>query len=273
MSKKDNIFVFWWSSVKFEGKPKENFGDILSKYLVEKISNKRVIWKQPKKMTWNFFGKKVYFTTGSILSHANKNTVVWGSGIISKKDEVDHAEFLAVRGPETYNYLKSKNYKVSEVFGDPAVLLPKYYNPKHEKTHDLGIIPHYVDFKKVNNWYANNDSIKVIDLLNNNIEDVVDDILSCNKIISSSLHGLIVSHAYYIPAVLVKFSDKLYGDGVKFIDYFKSVKLKPYDSVFIDEKPKNTFLETLFTNYEVLPKKNVMEHLGKSLLEVCPFKT
>ena len=133
MMNRNNINVFWWSSIKFENKQQENFGDILSKYLVEKISNKNVIWRHPIKMKWNPFVQKVYFTTGSILAHVTNKCVVWGSGIISMEDIVSNATFLAVRGPETYEYLISKGYKVSKVFGDPAIVLPKYYNPHVEK--------------------------------------------------------------------------------------------------------------------------------------------
>ena len=57
MMNRNNINVFWWSSIKFENKQQENFGDILSKYLVEKISNKNVIWRHPIKMKWNPFIK------------------------------------------------------------------------------------------------------------------------------------------------------------------------------------------------------------------------
>lgn len=47
---------------------------------------------------------------------------------------------------------------------------------------------------------------------------------SCKKILSSSLHGLIVSDAYNIPNRMIKFSNKINGDGTNFTDYFLSVK-------------------------------------------------
>jgi len=72
--------------------------------------------------------------------------------------------------------------------------------------------------------YNERKDIKVINLINKDIELVINDILSCEKTISSSLHGLIVSDAYNIPNKWVKFNDKLCGDDTKFYDYFKSVK-------------------------------------------------
>ena len=272
MTKKDNIQVFWWSSVRFENKLKENFGDILSKYLVEKISGKNVVWRHPIKMKWNPFIKTIYFTTGSILAHVTNKCVVWGSGIISKEDNVSNATFLAVRGPETYECLINKGYKVDKVFGDPAIVLPIYYNPKLEMQFKLGIIPHYVDYQKISEWYKNDESVKVIDLLNDDVEAVVDQILSCKQILSSSLHGIIVSHAYNIPAVWVEFSNKLSGDGVKFVDYFKSVSLQPYKPNFIEVKPSTEQIKGVFNIFVSLPKPNVINNLSINLLKACPFK-
>ncbi len=272
MTKRNNIQVFWWSSVKFENKPQENFGDILSKYLVEKISGKDVIWKHPKKNKWNPFKQKIFFTTGSILAHVTKNCIVWGSGIISKQDNVEEASFLAVRGPETYDYLINKGYSVQKVFGDPAIVLPKYYNQKVEKQYELGIIPHYIDYIKVNNWYKDDKTVKVINLLNNDVEAVVNEILSCKQVLSSSLHGVIVSHTYNIPAVWIEFSNKLSGDGVKFVDYFKSVDMEPYQPSQYLEKIRSIQVEELFNKYQSLPKKNVINILSDKLLSVCPFK-
>ena len=45
-----------------------------------------------------------------------------------------------------------------------------------------------------------------------------------DKIISSSLHGHIVSDSYGIPNKWVKFDDNIKGDYTKFYDYFHSVK-------------------------------------------------
>jgi pyruvyltransferase len=53
--------------------------------------------------------------------------------------------------------------------------------------------------------------------------DVVNEILSCEYIISSSLHGLIVSEAYSIPNLWIKVSDKIRGGEFKYQDYFQSI--------------------------------------------------
>ena len=86
-------------------KEKENYGDLLSKYLVEKISGRPVKWIHPKKQPWYKLNKKNYLAIGSILHHATKNSVVWGSGIIDQKHKVAQADFRAVRGPRTREYL------------------------------------------------------------------------------------------------------------------------------------------------------------------------
>ncbi len=272
MKASKNIHLFWWSSVKLEGKRQENFGDILSKYLVENISGKDVIWKNPAKGRWNPFKRKIVTTTGSILKHVSKDCIVWGSGIISKKDAVEEAEFIAVRGPETYKHLTEKGYKVNKVYGDPAIVLPTLYQPKRDKQFDIGIIPHYVDYDMVTEWYCTNSEVKVIDLLNDDIEAVIDEIAGCNQIVSSSLHGIIVSHTYNIPAVWVQFSKKLSGDNIKFVDYFKSVNLQPYSPDFMEESKKSEDLVDIINSKPNLPAKGIIEELSAKLMDVCPFK-
>lgn len=272
MSSSKNIRLFWWNEIKMQGKAKENYGDLLGKYLVEKISGKQAVWVKPKAFSFVNFFKPIYVTIGSILTHVTSNCIVWGSGIIAKEFHVENATFLAVRGPQTRQFLIEKGYNVPEVFGDPALLLPKYYNPKIEKKYKIGIIPHYNDFKKVKDFYSDASEVLLIDLMTNNIEETTNKFLACDKIVSSSLHGIIVAHAYGIPAVWQKFSDDVFGDDIKYQDYFESVLIESYKPEIVNTKMTVTDLDSLFFNKQTLPEVEVINNLCNKLMAVCPFK-
>ncbi|ULC60577.1 polysaccharide pyruvyl transferase family protein [Flaviramulus sp. BrNp1-15] len=273
MFSSNKIRLFWWNEVKLQGKSKENYGDLLGKYLVEKISKKKVIWVNPKAFSiYNFF-KPIHVTVGSILTHVTTNCMIWGSGIISKDYLVENAKFLAVRGPQTREFLIAKGHEVPEIYGDPALLLPRYYNPKINKEYKIGIIPHYRDYKKVEHHYKKEESILLIDLMTNDIEKTTNQFLKCEKIVSSSLHGIIVAHTYGIPAIWQKFSNDVFGDDIKYQDYFESVSISPYKPEIKDSKMSIQELESLFSNIESLPKRLVINNLCENLMAVCPFKS
>ncbi|AVR47267.1 polysaccharide pyruvyl transferase family protein [Christiangramia fulva] len=253
------------------GKQKENYGDLLSKYLVEKISGKKVNWVQPKKMPWYSSSKKNYLAAGSIIHHANKNSIVWGSGIIDHEQEIAVADFRAVRGPETRKYLLGKGCHCPEVYGDPALLLSDYFKPQINKRFKLGIIPHYNDFKEIKNHWKDQDGVSIIDMMTDNIEKTTVEILECEKIISSSLHGVIVAHAYGIPAVCVQFSDKVFGNGIKYTDYYASIGFDGFVQTNRDILSIVCETEKLFVD-AFQPEEEKIQELKKSLLKVCPFK-
>jgi len=265
------IPLFYWSEIKFIHKTKENYGDLLSKYIVEKISGKPVKWIQPKKIKWYQFNTKSYLAIGSIIHHATKRSIVWGSGIIDKKQVVASATFKAVRGPQTRKYLLQNGYSCPQIYGDPALLLPKYFNPNVSQEYYLGIIPHYHDFEQVNEMYKNNEDVLVVDLMTLDVEEVTRQILSCKNTISSSLHGLIVSHTYAIPSVWVKFSDKIFGDDIKYIDYLESVNLDAYEPKFISKKVSVDELLKTIQKTDNLPAKQLIKALQNGLIESCPF--
>lgn len=271
MFNKNTIRLFWWNEIKLMGKSKENYGDLLGKYLVEKISGKEVVWVHPKKWHFKDYFQPIYATAGSILAHVNKNCIVWGSGIILKDQVVKPATFLAVRGPQTRKRLLEQGLSVPEVYGDPGLLLPLYYHPSVEKKYQLGIVPHYNDFKAVQAHYADQKEMLLIDLMTNDIEATTDLFLQCERIVSSSLHGLIIAHAYGIPAVWMPFSNKPFGDGIKFQDYFESVQLTPYTPEVTDVQKSVEELLSLFEKYPAIPKASVVADLQKGLLAACPF--
>jgi hypothetical protein len=169
--------------------------------------------------------------------------------------------------------LINQGYEVPEIYGDPALLLPKYYYPKIEKKYKIGIVPHYRDFNKIKDFYLNLDDVLIIDLMTKDVEATTNEFLKCKRIVSSSLHGIIVAHAYGIPAVWQKFSNDVFGDDVKYQDYFESVEIPNYKPDIINQKISLSELLDLFHDKESLPKKETIEKLCSNLMAVCPFKS
>src|SRR5690606_27871931 len=101
------------------------------------ISGKKVKWVHPKKQPWFKWDKTNYVAIGSIIHHSSKESIVWGSGIIDKQHPIEKSDFRAVRGPQTRKFLLDLGYDCPEFYGDPAILLPEYYNPEIEKTFKL----------------------------------------------------------------------------------------------------------------------------------------
>jgi hypothetical protein len=131
-------------------------------------------------------------------------------------------QIRAVRGPYTREQVGAG---CPDVYGDPALLLPRFHVPRFPKMHRVGIVPHYVDYHLVKSIVKD---CPVINVLNENPIEVADQICECEYIISSSLHGLIVANAYGIPAGWAEFSDDVNGAGFKFHDYYAAIGVSPY---------------------------------------------
>lgn len=197
-----------------------NFGDALTPWLIKKLTGTAPIYTKAG-ANYNH-----HIVSGSMLNHANEHSTVWGAGIANWSDGVNpKAKLRAVRGPLSRMRAITCGAECPEVLGDPALILPKLYSSKSKVEHELGMIPHYVDQWRVNEWYR--DKFHIINITDP-IETVIDEVAKCKKIISSSLHGLIVAHAYGIPAVWAKFGDSIEGDDTKYRDYFLSVGIDPY---------------------------------------------
>lgn len=235
----DSIKLFWYNR-------ETNFGDYLNYDLVSNITDKKVQW-----VPYNY-NKEYYMAIGSILQVATDKTIVWGSGLIDDKQLPikKPKEILAVRGPLTRKRLIEAKMKCPEIYGDPALLMPEYYSPNSEKKFDLGIIPHYVD--KHNDFFLQKFSpnIKIIDIEQPNYKKFIDDVTSCNKIISSSLHGIIIADAYDIPALRIKFSNKIVGGDFKFNDYFLSINRSIEKTIIVKKDTRVDDLLNLKFNYK-----------------------
>lgn len=241
---------------------KNNFGDLVNKFLIETLSGKKVV-----RIESEHFNFEHVVAIGSVLGNANMRSIVWGSGFIADApySEVFPGKVVAVRGKLSREKLLSNGVDCPEVYGDPALLLPKVYNPHIRVKYKVGIIPHYVD--KECDWVqkvaADDASIKIIDIQQPNPLSFIDDMLACEIILSSSLHGIIVADAYNIKNCWIRLSDKLIGGEFKFNDYFSSVNKSQTP---IDVKPDTELQDILDNVYE-----GQIDFNSQLLLAVAPF--
>jgi hypothetical protein len=285
------INLYWWRNIS---QKTGNFGDELSPYIIERLTGKKTVYVHENRNSLRFLlsliknmlfcrvNLRTFFfylkslikrehiiAIGSILEMASSsNTIVWGSGLMFRKGNVKKCRaFLAVRGNESRKRLLELGYECSPVLGDPALLLPLVYTPKAKKNYTVGIIPHYKNHEEAVKIFKNS-NILVINLFDD-IEKIVDEINSCECTISSSLHGLIVSHAYGIKSIWGKFMlNEIGGDNIKFKDYFSSVMIAYYEPVKITNDVE--MLLNYFHNYTVLPNVD-LNQIRKSLIEIAPF--
>jgi len=253
----------YWS--RYEPK---NFGDWVTPYLYKKNTGIDPLFCSPDLG----FPTTTVFGAGSILRHLKTpdTAIVWGSGIISAEDKFEKPrEILAVRGPLTRKRCHELGFECPEVYGDPAILLPIFYSPgnNQEKKYSVGIIPHFINFKLAKRIFGSIDGAKIIDVTQP-LEKVVDDIIECETTVSSSLHGLIVSHAYNIRSAWVEFGEPIMGDGTKFQDYFFAFEnQREFEAITIDKKITLKDLIALAKTNEV----PYHERLTGPLLKACPF--
>lgn len=266
------IKLFWWSPKHLNKQGLTNFGDEINVPIIQRITNKEVVWVSPyQKKRWFELSNNILFSIGSILHFSSTNSIVWGSGIISHEDKISKPKRIhAVRGPQTYKHLKSLGYECPEIFGDPGILLPLFFNPNRKSDEYIGIIPHFTDYEFAYNKYKNKEGIKVINLCTD-FKSVINEINECKFTFSSSLHGIITSHAYNIPSLWIGFLDQLYGTNIKFTDYFESVGIKYYERIKLNNFEIKDF-DKLINNYYMAaspPMRNILQ-LQKGLIDSFP---
>ncbi|MDD7441216.1 MAG: polysaccharide pyruvyl transferase family protein [Sutterellaceae bacterium] len=239
----------------------ENFGDELSTYIVEKISKRPIVYAAA---TDN--GK--FVAVGSILSYdvLHSDSLIWGTGTISKSacnflpkifpltrsfptfirrlknTNEKTATVLAVRGPLTRRALLNEGIQCPEIYGDPAIVLPRLYRPNPMKTGKTGLILHYSQESLITKEMLSGiekKQIKLISIHRNGIKQIeafIDEVCSCEKIFSTSLHGLIIAQAYGIPAQWIELNGiPIHRNAThKFNDYFLGVGAKPQSPYFIN---------------------------------------
>ena len=205
----------WWNKGPYSG----TFGDIIGPWIVEQITGNPPRWCGPD---------RGILAGGSNLHRATGLSRVWGSGLLNESESPDaSADYRAVRGPAARRAVQLAGGRCPAVYGDPTLLLPRFIPHSRQKpTYRLGLVRH-----------ATHEPVAVQDVKDIQlegmgpqlIERVVREILECEFILSTSLYGIMVAHAYGIPARWCRWSmnETGMGDGIEFDDYFRSVGLPP----------------------------------------------
>lgn len=244
-NKMDSIRMNYWGGHR-------NFGDELSPYLVEKITGKKVIHASQKE-------EDKLIALGSIVDFNNiySRSHIWGSGVIGRnfiksyrllplskifRKNYFKSKVYATRGPRTREVLMGLGFQSPEIYGDPAILLPKFYQPKNNiERHRIGIVLHqsHKSFIKENHEVLSESGFRYISIYREGAQEVekfVDELCSCDFIFSTSLHGVIVAQAYGIPVQWMKFKavDIHQDDEFKFNDYFLGANAEAQKPFFIE---------------------------------------
>ena len=249
------LYAFWCRIPS-----RANVGDALTPWLIQRLTGAFPTFARPEESVLK------YFVCGSVASYATAHCVLWGPGIMSLRDEIDpRATILAVRGPLTRARALDCGVDCPDVYGDPALLLPRLYAPSRSKRHGMGVVPHFSDKPRVAAGVAASSSVQLIDV-QAPVETFVDSVTSCEVVASSSLHGIIVSHAYGVPAAWIKFGDLPSGDDSKFHDYYLSIGEEPPEPLRV--RPGDLAPDTIVARARIPVALPDLDRL----LAVCPFR-
>ena len=255
-----------------------NFGDALNPLLFERVLGIRIKPENFKNAEMTGVGSLLQKCTVSKYAiHSQINFFfkpqlrVMSSGFIQAPPEnhilARKLDVKALRGHESRRIIEKLTGSACDAaVGDGGMLYPLLLDKIPSKQYSVGIIPHYRDreLSSIKELSASLKNATVIDVLDEPLE-VLKKIASCSCILSSSLHGLIVSDAMGIPNRHVLFSSNITGNGFKFRDYY---------SVFTPEHTLPSLqtgeilsvrFDRLFENY--LPRQQQIAELQKKLLD------
>lgn len=254
--------MYWWRK---KSQPNlRNFGDEMSAEIILDLWGRRCVRATPRRCE--------IAGAGSIIEILQKNSHgnhinVWGSGFIREGAAAadNNLHFYAVRGPHSLDRLMA-NKKTA--VGDPGLLASLVYTPSEKPMHRVGIVVHYADKNQsMLQKICESDNCIIIDPLDTPSE-VVKLITSCELVLSSSLHGLIVADSFKIPNYWIKLTDNLRGGSYKFQDYYASTrrKLVPQDITIIGSDSE---IDKLIRQYAPVSD---LKTLQRKLIQSFPYQ-
>jgi pyruvyltransferase len=216
-----------------------NLGDALSPVMVAALSGQRVTHAA-------MHSSRLRMCAVGTIGHSlvGGEVWVWGTGASRYSNPLAAKELrelyrppagtklvvTATRGPISRHILGEENAVGPAVYGDPVWLLPRFYRPPVEKKHELGVILHLSEltdrayeahpkpgFVRYQVPADLGDSVVLINTITpptlRGLADRLDDILACKRIVSTSLHGMVIAESYGIPCLYFSTRTRRNGGG------------------------------------------------------------
>lgn len=216
-----------------------NAGDIFNKDLITYLYNQETFNIRNK-------GSKLLLV-GSIASVIKENDIIngigWkGNNLQDISEHIKNATVYGVRGPLTKQLFIEYNADLSKLKFelDPGLLVKEVYNLniKNNTNKQIIFIPHYKDEKEYKGNYPKEFKFVSID---NHPKTVAKEIMKSKTVYTSSLHGIIFSHALNKPCVFV--APQSNEPMFKYQDYFLSIDIEmpiPLKNIFEAKIGKDT---------------------------------
>lgn len=255
------IKLYWWRGDGAHDPARQNFGDYLSPLLVEMVARRPVVYAPAEQADM--------FAIGTILKRERKarsrffffprRLHIWGSGAGDADERFSGRHFYhAVRGTFTRERIQPAP-ATAPALGDPGLLVRDYWSgrPLPQKRYALGVIPHFVD--QDSEAVAQLLSIPGSRLINvfSPIDEILEEVMRCHYVISSSMHGLIISDAFGIPNRRIVISGRIKSSD-KFADYYSAFGM-----------PEPTWLDATSIEGQKDPAALIGDYPARDVDRVC----
>ncbi|GAA4099880.1 polysaccharide pyruvyl transferase family protein [Zhongshania borealis] len=237
-----------------------NFGDILSKDIVAKVSGQDVVHAKAYRAdiisTGSLLGKVQNTKLRRAFFRMLKPTYVWGTGIISDGGSVSKNNLVicALRGRLSFGRFDLNS---DVALGDPALLCSKLFPYKKDKKAGKFLVTPHLHDKECEAWIDRiekllGEEVEVCNL-SQDVDYILEKIANAKGVITSAMHPLIVAHSYRTPVVWVDVgSVVILGGNYKFEDYYSVLDIP------LQKITKDDLLEGMVS------KENIEDQLEKS---------
>ncbi|NML37261.1 polysaccharide pyruvyl transferase family protein [Chitinophaga sp. G-6-1-13] len=211
------IFVHW-------GRGLNNFGDCLSPDILKHFGLTPVYCQQVK---------SDMILAGSLLQWVPENYtgIILGTGAADVPLNFPAARVLGVRGKLTWNNFRSKNTD-HVLYGDTGLIMSYIFPETVRKKYRMGVVPHFIDYghRYMKMWKERfgKDVLFIHPL--GSPRQIISRIKSCESIVASSLHGLVIADSFDIPSLRFVIRETMplgtVDPDYKYKDYYSALGLE-----------------------------------------------